>query len=229
MEPISLLIDTVISLFEKFINLQQTKRDDNEQVFKEIIEPLYIQLQLIAEDYKLIFRKAREIVIDVPDNPNVYPELYTDDWDLESIEKLLEEPERIDMIYQKRAQVYWNALGEIVNMREKLVLARISAGTMSLKIKEMYKDYDIREFVQNASGLLSRSVSGGSITGGGSLSSDMLLRIKNRLDRGMSKETIVLELDTAVNQMEYSWELIAESYSKLKIKYLSAPNLIKKQ
>ncbi len=68
MEPISFVLDTFIQLAERIINLEKTKRGDKQQVFKEIIEPLFVQLQPVAENYILIFRKAKQDVIENPGN-----------------------------------------------------------------------------------------------------------------------------------------------------------------
>ncbi len=68
MEPISFFLDSFIQLAQRIINLEKTKREDKQQVFKEIIEPLFVQLQPVAENYLLMFRKARQSVINNPDS-----------------------------------------------------------------------------------------------------------------------------------------------------------------
>jgi hypothetical protein len=68
MEPISFLLDSFIQLAERIINLEKTKREDKQKVFKEVIEPLFVQLQPIAENYIQIFRETRRRLIE---NPNI--------------------------------------------------------------------------------------------------------------------------------------------------------------
>ncbi len=55
------LIDKLIEL----INIRQKKKKD---LFHDVIEPLFLQLQPVVDDYFLLFRQARSL-IDDPKNP----------------------------------------------------------------------------------------------------------------------------------------------------------------
>jgi hypothetical protein len=68
MEPITSLLDAFIKLADRIINLEKTKREDKQQAFKEIVEPLFVQLQPVAENYIAIFRKAKQNLIENSDN-----------------------------------------------------------------------------------------------------------------------------------------------------------------
>lgn len=222
MEPISLLLDTFISLCEKIINLQKTKRENKQQVFKEIIEPLYVQLQPIAEDYKVIFRRARQLVIETPDNADLYPDLYSEDPDL--LESLID-PDRLYALRQERAKKYWKAFDEIREMREKNELARISVLTMAEQVMAMFNDKDIHRFALYLCGFFHNSLN---IKQRSTISTEFLVACQEALDEGLDKNFLIMYIDEVLDSIGKNWSRIGQSYSELKINSLSAPNLIKK-
>ena len=68
MEPITLLLDAFIKLADRIINIEKLKREDKKQVFKEIIEPLFLQLQPVAESYTSLFRTAKQSIVESPES-----------------------------------------------------------------------------------------------------------------------------------------------------------------
>lgn len=60
-------LEAFINLAERIISTEKSKRDDKRLVFKEIIEPLFVQLQPVAENYIEMFRKARQRVVESQD------------------------------------------------------------------------------------------------------------------------------------------------------------------
>jgi hypothetical protein len=51
-----------LSLIDRIIDLVKLRETDRRQLFKEIIEPLFIQLQPVVDDYFSIFRRARAAI-----------------------------------------------------------------------------------------------------------------------------------------------------------------------
>ena len=64
MEPLSLFLNTFTALADRIINLEKTKLQNKQQVFKEVVEPLFIELQPIVDNYVALFRKAKKSVIE---------------------------------------------------------------------------------------------------------------------------------------------------------------------
>jgi len=62
MEPISLLFDTFIKLMDRIISQKNLKEKNKQQLFKEIIEPLFIELQPVVDNYFLLFRRAKQSI-----------------------------------------------------------------------------------------------------------------------------------------------------------------------
>jgi hypothetical protein len=55
---ISFFLSTFTALVDRIVKLEKNGKENKQQVFKEIIEPLYLQLQPVAENYDMIFREA---------------------------------------------------------------------------------------------------------------------------------------------------------------------------
>jgi hypothetical protein len=66
MSAIILALEAFINLAERIIRVEKIKREDKKQVFKEIIEPLFVQFQPVAENYLEMFRKTRQRVVETP-------------------------------------------------------------------------------------------------------------------------------------------------------------------
>src|SRR5258706_7018227 len=62
MEPISLVFESFINLADGIINLEKTKLQNKQQAFKEIIEPLFIELQTVVDNYVNLFKKAKQSI-----------------------------------------------------------------------------------------------------------------------------------------------------------------------
>lgn len=55
------MVDIFLKLVEQIIELIKLKHHNRQQFFKEIVEPLFIELQPVVDDYILLFRRAREL------------------------------------------------------------------------------------------------------------------------------------------------------------------------
>jgi hypothetical protein len=69
METLKFLLDTFITLADRIINLEKTQIQNKQQAFKEIVEPLFLELQPVVDNYISLFRNAKKSVIESsPDN-----------------------------------------------------------------------------------------------------------------------------------------------------------------
>jgi hypothetical protein len=62
MEPITSVLDAFIKLADRIINLEKTKLQDKKDMFNEIVEPLFEELEPVAKDYILYFREIKDVV-----------------------------------------------------------------------------------------------------------------------------------------------------------------------
>jgi len=49
-------------VIDKFINLLKRADRDKQQLFKEFVEPLFVELQPVVDDYFTLFLRSRELV-----------------------------------------------------------------------------------------------------------------------------------------------------------------------
>ena len=112
MEPISFILDTFIGVMERIINLEKTKIQNKQQVFKEIIEPLFIELQPVVDNYVTLFKKAKQSVSE-----------------------------------NKQSNI-WEAVQEIRESRDAMILSRVKVREMANRIQEAYNDKKVTDFAK---------------------------------------------------------------------------------
>jgi hypothetical protein len=61
--PFTPLLDAFIKLADRIINLENTRLQNREQFFKEIIQPLFEELEPVAVNYLDFFRQAKKSVV----------------------------------------------------------------------------------------------------------------------------------------------------------------------
>lgn len=55
-------IEAFLRVIDKFINLLKRADRDKQQLFKEFVEPLFVELQPVVDDYFTLFLRSRELV-----------------------------------------------------------------------------------------------------------------------------------------------------------------------
>ncbi len=55
-------IDVFLTLLDKLVDVLKKKNKNKQQLFKEFIEPLFTELQLVVDDYFALFRKSRDLI-----------------------------------------------------------------------------------------------------------------------------------------------------------------------
>lgn len=219
MEPISFLLDTFIQLAERIINLEKTKRDDKQQVFKEIINPLFIQLQPVAENYLNIFSKAKEDIIEKPNRDLVR-------------KKLFKGKQQDDI--KKANHNFARIFDEIKSLRKEMLLARSTVKAMAEQIRQLYKDEIITEFAERIILFFDASVFDDSRNRisiwDDETYSARLVQLFEEVMTGHAEEYELKEfIVKAHDSLEWKWAKIVKTYSAAKIYCLSAPNLIKQR
>ncbi|RJP54464.1 MAG: hypothetical protein C4583_02320 [Anaerolineaceae bacterium] len=219
MEPFSLLLDTFIELANRIVNLEKIKREDKQQVFREIIDPLFIQLQPVVFNYLNIFSKAEEDVIEKQN----YRILKDQTKDRKSNAK-------------KTNHDYPRTLGEIQTLRKEMLLARSTVKAMARQIRQLYKDEIITEFAERILIFFDVSVCGialdefSILLDTDSYSQLKLVRLFEKVMDGQADEFELKEfISEAHDLLERKWVKVVNSYAAAKIHCLSAPNSIKQR
>ena len=191
MEPISFILDTFIGVMERIINLEKTKIQNKQQVFKEIIEPLFIELQPVVDNYVTLFKKAKQSVSE-----------------------------------NKQSNI-WEAVQEIRESRDAMILSRVKVREMANRIQEAYNDKKVTDFAQKVDSFFYRTILEKQKSSK-SRASELVDLFEYVLKHDMDKSELIKFIDDALKSMETSWVAIAQSYAMVRIYCLSSPQLIKK-
>lgn len=191
MEPLSFILDTFIGVMERIINLEKAKIQNKQQVFKEIIEPLFIELQPVIDNYITLFKQAKQSVSE-----------------------------------NKQSDI-WEAVQEIRESRDAMILSRVKVREMANRIQEAYNDKKITDFAQKVDGFFYRTILEKQKRSK-SMASELVDLFEYVLKHDMDKTELIKFIDDALKNMETSWVAIAQSYAMVRIYCLSSPQLINK-
>ena len=198
MEPVSIFLSSFIELVDRIINLEKTKLQDKKTLFNEIIKPLFEELEPVATNYIEIFRKARKA---------------------STVSCLQELEEAIKFLSEERRNMY---------------LARTKVEHMANQIEKSIKDEEVNHFAKAVGFFFFDSM--GYINPISSRTRTTLMFLRQIVGRAKKigeiterqKGLIAKYIDSNLASLEQSWNVIVESYVKLKIYSVSPPNYVKK-
>lgn len=214
MEPISLLFDAFIRLAERIINLEKTKFQDQRLVFDEIIKPLFVELEPIAQNYMAFFRKARQLVVD--------KNRRSSEWGIEIAgNKLI--PENIKNELQEMAHY-------MKEERDAMIMVRVKVTEMAHQIKERTKSVEMAEFADAVDAFFFNSP--GNLPEvklpRDSKATEFLEKLNQSISSDYNEKDLIKYIDRVLLKLENSWGDIARSYGKLRIQLVSPPKLLRK-
>jgi NADPH-dependent glutamate synthase beta subunit-like oxidoreductase len=214
MEPISLLLDAFIRLAERIINLEKTKFQDQRLVFDEIIKPLFVELEPIAQNYLAFFRKARQLVVD--------KNRRSSEWGIEIAgNKLI--PENIKNELQEMAHY-------MKEERDAMIMVRVKVTEMAHQIKERTKSVEMAEFADAVDAFFFNSP--GNLPEvklpRDSKATEFLEKLNQSISSDYNEKDLIKYIDRVLLKLENSWGDIARSYGKLRIQLVSPPKLLRK-
>jgi len=211
MEPVSLLLDTFVTLADRILNLQKTRFQDKKNFFDEIIQPLFEELEPVVSNYIDIFRKAKKATY------------------LSSLQQLRDAIEHLEegrevmlmtriKVLQMAYQIMYFSNDEEVRyfvhrinsfFYESAALSRHSRTLNFLEdlklIERSWENQNERELKWIQAGTN-----------------------KARKLRQEEEQEIAMFIDYTLVQLESSWSDIARSYGRLKILSISSPNFFRK-
>jgi hypothetical protein len=214
MEPISFFLDTFIQLADRIINLEKAKLQDQRVAFEEIIKPLFMDLEPIAQSYMLFFQKARKMIVDKNKRSSG-----------REIEiagnKLI--PEDIKNELQEMAQY-------MKEERDGMIMVRVKVTEMARQIKECSKSAEIAEFADAVDAFFFNSP--GNLPEvklpRDSKATEFLEKLNQSISSDYNEKDLIKYIDRVLLKLENSWEDIARSYGKLKVQLVSPPKLMRK-
>lgn len=214
MEPISFLLDTFIQLAERIINLEKAKLQDQRTMFEEIIAPVFEELEPIAQNYMLFFRKARQLIIDKNKRSS--------EWEIEIAgNKLI--PVDIKKELQEMAQY-------MKKERDGMIMVRVKVTEMARQIKEYSTSAEIAEFANAVDAFFFNSP--GNLPEvklpRDSKATEFLEKLNQSISSDYNEKDLIKYIDRVLLKLENSWGDIARSYGKLKVQLVSPPKLMRK-
>jgi hypothetical protein len=192
METLSLFLSSFTALADRIINLEKAQLQNKQQVFKEVVEPLFVELQPVVDNYVSLFRKAKKSVV------------------------------------ESSSENLWDAVSEIREARESMILNRIKVREMASIIQETYKDKKITDFAQKVDGFFYRTICERKLgVKGKSYAKELVDLCDYVIKRDMDKGELIKFIDDALRSMEESWVAIAQTYASVRIYCLSSSTLTK--
>jgi len=214
MEPISFLLDTFIQLAERIINLEKAKLQDQRTMFEEIIAPVFEELEPIAQNYMLFFRKARQLIID--------KNKQSSEWEIEIAgNKLI--PVDIKNELQEMAQY-------MKKERDGMIMVRVKVTEMARQIKEYSTSAEIAEFANAVDAFFFNSPDNLPEVRlpQDSKATEFLERLNQSILSDNDEQDLIEYIDDVLLELERSWGKIVQAYEKIKIHSVSPPKLIRK-
>ena len=214
MEPISFFLDTFIQLADRIINLEKAKFQDQRVVFEEIVKPLFVELEPIAQNYMIFFRKARQLILDKNEPSHGRGvEIFGG--------RLLTLNEQNEL--QEMAQY-------MKKERDAMIVARVKVSEMANQIKEHIDNAEIVEFAVSVNNFFFNSP--GSYSNirlpQDSKATEFLERLNQSILSNYAEMDLIEYLDEILLEMEKSWGVIVRSYEKLKIHLIGSPKFVRK-
>jgi hypothetical protein len=213
------MLDTFVKIVEKCTELLRERKKQRQEVFKQVISPLFAALPELVEDYLLVFHQARECF--TPDTEEEHDHGYSP-----------------ALMRHKKARDFMQLATTLKSQRLKLLHQRIAIRALARQLGDDYED--CRPFAGAVGHLFAatgQNLNSSSRHPFASVGRSRIMNVIYALEGSYPQSHFYLEQDTIKNmveamskfeklinetgmQIEFQWSVVVAEYAKLRQKYL---------